>query len=145
MELVYFTGNKHSVQNSGLNKCYWKQRSLRKAIPKLKHLKPTTRGISRRSPIQVLTSLYRVWLRWSDENRYFFCDVVVGERAIQNLAIWVAWLALKLSGMYAFVLLLFFTCRVKLGSGLFSTRHGLFPFLETIPVLRNGNEVLAES
>ena len=57
------------------------QRSLRKAIPKLKHLKPTTRGIPRRSPIQVLTSLYRVWLRWSDENRYFSCDVVVDKKA----------------------------------------------------------------
>ena len=145
MERVYFTENKHSVLNSGLKKWYCEQRSLRKGIPKLKHLKPTTRGISRRSPIQVLTSLYRVWLRWSDENRYFFCDVVVGEREIQNLAIWVAWLALKFSGMYAFVLILFYTCKVKLSSGLFSTRHGLFPFLQTIPVLRNGNEVLVES
>ena len=145
MERVYFTENKHSVLNSGLKKWYCEQRSLRKGIPKLKHLKPTTRGISRRSPIQVLTSLYRVWLRWSDENRYFFCDVVVGERQIQNLAIWVACLILKFSGMDAFDLLLFYTCKVKLGSWLFSTRHGLFPFLQTIPVLRNGNEVLVES
>ena len=145
MERVYSTGNKHSVQNSGLKKFYGEQSFSRKWIPKLKHLKPTTRGIPRRSPIQVLTSLYRVCLRWSDENRYFFCDVVVGEREIQNLAIWVAWLALKFSGMYAFVLILFYTCKVKLGSGLFSTRHGLFPFLQTIPVLRNGNEVLVES
>ena len=145
MERVYFTGNEHRVKNSGLKKWYGEQRSLRKAIPKLKHLKPTTRGIPRRSPILVLTSLYRFCLRWSDENRYFFCDVVVGERQIQNLAIWVACLVVKFSGMYAFVLLLFYTCTVNLGPGLFSTRYGLFPFLQTIPALRNGNEVLVES
>ena len=145
MERVYFTEKKHSVLNSGLKKWYCEQRSLRKGIPKLKHFKPTARGIPRRSPIQVLTSLYRFWLRWSDENRYFFFDVVVGERQIQNLAVSVACLVLKFSGMYAFVLLQFYTCKVKLGSGLFSTRHGLFPFLQAILVLRNGNEVLVES
>ena len=144
MERVYFTGNQTSVKNSRLRKWYGEQRSLRKEIPKLKHLKPTAQDIPRRSPIQVLTSLYRLWLRWTDDNRYFFCDVVVGERQIKNLGIWVACLVLKFSGMYAFVLLLFYTCKVKLGSWLFSTRHGLFPFLQTIPVLRNGNEVLVE-
>ena len=82
MERVYFTGNQTSVYKSRLKKWYGEQRSLRKEIPKLKHLKPTAQDIPRRSPIQVLTSLYRVWLRWSDENRYFFCDVVVGERQI---------------------------------------------------------------
>ena len=48
-------------------------------------------------------------------------------------------------GMCALLVLLFYTCKVKLGSGLLSTRHGLFPFFQTISVLRNGNEVLVES
>ena len=39
---------------------------------------PTTLGIPRRSPIQVLTRLDAAWLRWSDENRYIQRDMVVG-------------------------------------------------------------------
>ena len=40
---------------------------------------PTTLGIPRRSPIQVLTRLDAAWLRWSDENRYIQHGMVVGE------------------------------------------------------------------
>ena len=45
----------------------------------IKCKKPTTPGIPRRSPIQVLTGPYAAWLRWSDENRYIQHGMVVGE------------------------------------------------------------------
>ena len=45
----------------------------------MKCKKPTTPGIPRRSPIQVLTGPYAAWLRWSDENRYIQHGMVVGE------------------------------------------------------------------
>ena len=46
---------------------------------KRKSKKPTTPGIPRRSPIQVLTGPDAAWLRWSDENRYIQRGMVVGE------------------------------------------------------------------
>ena len=112
---------------------------FKKSDPKTKTFKAYNTGYSQAVSHPGTNLALQVWLRWSDENRYFSCDVVVDKRQMRNLAIWVARLVLKFSGFYAFVLLLFYTCKVTLGSGLFSTRHGLFPFLQTIPVLRNGN------
>ena len=48
------------------------------SVPPNKNKKPTTPGIPRRSPIQVLTGPYAAWLRWSDENRYIQHGMVVG-------------------------------------------------------------------
>ena len=67
---------------------------FKKRDPKTKTFKAYSTGYSPAVSIQVLTSLYRVWLRWMDKNQCFFCDVVVGEMQIQNLAIWVACLVL---------------------------------------------------
>ena len=50
--------------------------------------KSTTRRIPRWSPSQVLTPPYRTWLRWSDENRYFPCGVVVDEGSRWKVAPW---------------------------------------------------------
>ena len=44
--------------------------------------KPTTPGIPRRSPIQVLTGPDAAWLRWSDENRYIQRGMVVGKGCV---------------------------------------------------------------
>ena len=40
---------------------------------------PTTPGIRKRSPIQLLTRPDAVWLRGSDENRYIQHGMVVGD------------------------------------------------------------------
>ena len=41
--------------------------------------KPTTPGINKLSPIQVLTGPHAAWLRSSDENRYTQRSMAVGE------------------------------------------------------------------
>ena len=41
--------------------------------------KATTRGVPRRSPIQVLAARYRAWLRWSDENRWIIGAMAIAE------------------------------------------------------------------
>lgn len=41
---------------------------------------PTTRGVPRWSPSQVLTAPDAAWLRWSDENRYFQHGMAVGRQ-----------------------------------------------------------------
>ena len=49
---------------------------------------PTTPGIPRRSPIQVLPRLDAAWLRWSDENRYIQRDMVVGNSKELRSELW---------------------------------------------------------
>ena len=53
-----------------------KKNEVRKNIGKM----PTTPGIRKRSPIQLLTGPYAVWLRGSDENRYIQHGMVVGDK-----------------------------------------------------------------
>ena len=48
-------------------------------IYKEKKQKPTTPGIPKRSPIQVLVGPDAAWLRCSDENRYIQRGMVVGD------------------------------------------------------------------
>ena len=42
--------------------------------------KSTTRDILKRSPVEVLLSPYRIWLRGLDETRFFACGMVVDGR-----------------------------------------------------------------
>ena len=48
----------------------------------------TTRGVPKRSPIQVLTTPDVAWLRWSDENRYFQRGMAVDNNAPSWRLIW---------------------------------------------------------
>ena len=41
---------------------------------------PTSPSVPKRSPIQVLTGLERIWLQWSDENWYICVDMNVAEQ-----------------------------------------------------------------
>ena len=61
-------------------KCMWNKENNNKfATFNKQKQKPTTPGIPRRSPIQVLTGPDAAWLRWSDENRYIQRGMVVGK------------------------------------------------------------------